>query len=92
MVRLTVELLAKCPGYINPLKGGRPPTHGVRDARVRSTVAVERPRSVPITLRRPTVPPPPKEREIDLRGHKIPEIENLGHGDGQPLHWARGTK
>eukprot|EP01061_Rhynchopus_euleeides_P014428 TRINITY_DN25003_c0_g1_i1.p1 TRINITY_DN25003_c0_g1~~TRINITY_DN25003_c0_g1_i1.p1 ORF type:complete len:215 (+),score=74.46 TRINITY_DN25003_c0_g1_i1:71-715(+) len=38
MVRLTADLIQKCPQYMSPLK----------------------------------------EREIDIRGHKIPEIENLG--------------
>eukprot|EP00755_Sulcionema_specki_P001721 Sspe_Gene.26324::Locus_10851_Transcript_2_2_Confidence_0.667_Length_932::g.26324::m.26324/K11092/SNRPA1; U2 small nuclear ribonucleoprotein A' len=38
MVRLSVDLLAKCPKYTNPLK----------------------------------------EKEVEIRGHKIPEIENLG--------------
>eukprot|EP01063_Lacrimia_lanifica_P024645 TRINITY_DN32514_c0_g1_i1.p1 TRINITY_DN32514_c0_g1~~TRINITY_DN32514_c0_g1_i1.p1 ORF type:complete len:238 (+),score=115.41 TRINITY_DN32514_c0_g1_i1:73-714(+) len=38
MVRLTTDLIQKCPCYMNPLN----------------------------------------EREIDMRGHKIPEIENMG--------------
>ena len=61
MVRLSAELVQKCPQYMNPLKE-REVCHITTYPHTHNHLALTK----------------NKTKQVDLRGHKIPEIENLG--------------